>query len=159
MTAPTIFDSYLWSTGETTPTIEVTTVGEYTLMVSDGPGCTDEATYVVTELPELDINIQIADFRTKNTVVIDVTGSPVPLVYSINGGVSFQTSNRFNTVSPGVKTIIIQDEAGCLFETRLVIVRGTPAFFTPNSDGFNDCLLYTSPSPRDQRGSRMPSSA
>ena len=23
----------------------------------------------------------------------------------------------------------------------------------------NDCLLYTSPSPRDQRGSRMPSSA
>ena len=26
-------------------------------------------------------------------------------------------------------------------------------------DGGNDCLLYTSPSPRDQRGSRMPSSA
>ena len=25
--------------------------------------------------------------------------------------------------------------------------------------GFNVCLLYTSPSPRDQRGSRMPSSA
>ena len=24
---------------------------------------------------------------------------------------------------------------------------------------FNICLLYTSPSPRDQRGSRMPSSA
>ena len=27
------------------------------------------------------------------------------------------------------------------------------------SDDPNDCLLYTSPSPRDQRGSRMPSSA
>ena len=27
------------------------------------------------------------------------------------------------------------------------------------SDGHNFCLLYTSPSPRDQRGSRMPSSA
>ena len=26
-------------------------------------------------------------------------------------------------------------------------------------DQFTDCLLYTSPSPRDQRGSRMPSSA
>ena len=25
--------------------------------------------------------------------------------------------------------------------------------------GHNACLLYTSPSPRDQRGSRMPSSA
>ena len=26
-------------------------------------------------------------------------------------------------------------------------------------DGYLTCLLYTSPSPRDQRGSRMPSSA
>ena len=26
-------------------------------------------------------------------------------------------------------------------------------------DGIGDCLLYTSPSPRDQRGARMPSSA
>ena len=26
-------------------------------------------------------------------------------------------------------------------------------------DGVSGCLLYTSPSPRDQRGSRMPSSA
>ena len=31
---------------------------------------------------------------------------------------------------------------------------GKPVF-----QGFNGCLLYTSPSPRDQRGSRMPSSA
>ena len=27
------------------------------------------------------------------------------------------------------------------------------------NENLNDCLLYTSPSPRDQRGSRMPSSA
>ena len=27
------------------------------------------------------------------------------------------------------------------------------------AERFSDCLLYTSPSPRDQRGSRMPSSA
>ena len=34
-------------------------------------------------------------------------------------------------------------------------VRKTSAQITKNYD----CLLYTSPSPRDQRGSRMPSSA
>ena len=28
-----------------------------------------------------------------------------------------------------------------------------------SDDGSSSCLLYTSPSPRDQRGSRMPSSA
>ena len=34
---------------------------------------------------------------------------------------------------------------------------GEPDFDTP--DNIKACLLYTSPSPRDQRGSRMPSSA
>ena len=29
----------------------------------------------------------------------------------------------------------------------------------PGQSKFTTCLLYTSPSPRDQRGSRMPSSA
>ena len=32
-------------------------------------------------------------------------------------------------------------------------------FRVPPEDELNACLLYTSPSPRDQRGSRMPSSA
>ena len=32
-------------------------------------------------------------------------------------------------------------------------------WFLPDESNAYDCLLYTSPSPRDQRGSRMPSSA
>ena len=32
-------------------------------------------------------------------------------------------------------------------------------FATSALESFDTCLLYTSPSPRDQRGSRMPSSA
>ena len=38
--------------------------------------------------------------------------------------------------------------------------RGITNVRTPTSIGsYRNCLLYTSPSPRDQRGSRMPSSA
>ena len=33
------------------------------------------------------------------------------------------------------------------------------ASYLADADSYNTCLLYTSPSPRDQRGSRMPSSA
>ena len=42
------------------------------------------------------------------------------------------------------------------------IITGVPAGFVGGwlfSAMFSACLLYTSPSPRDQRGSRMPSSA
>ena len=40
----------------------------------------------------------------------------------------------------------------------LSVTKPTDVAFS-NPPVFWDCLLYTSPSPRDQRGSRMPSSA
>ena len=45
---------------------------------------------------------------------------------------------------------------------NLTVTSGTSdpgSSITVDSALFNGCLLYTSPSPRDQRGSRMPSSA
>ena len=50
-------------------------------------------------------------------------------------------------------------------ELEAFIVQGDTGMGTPRAaaveqeDSNRDCLLYTSPSPRDQRGSRMPSSA
>ena len=48
--------------------------------------------------------------------------------------------------------------------TSLLVVSGEDVtlgevFTTGNASDYEICLLYTSPSPRDQRGSRMPSSA
>ena len=40
--------------------------------------------------------------------------------------------------------------------TEVRVVNDVPAAIV---EAVNTCLLYTSPSPRDQRGSRMPSSA
>ena len=49
------------------------------------------------------------------------------------------------------------------YESELVPVPGPPIKTyeeeVETQDAFALCLLYTSPSPRDQRGSRMPSSA
>ena len=42
-------------------------------------------------------------------------------------------------------------------EETVYVVSGT--LYIYDGDGGITCLLYTSPSPRDQRGSRMPSSA
>ncbi len=45
------FTDYLWSTGETTPTIVISTGGNYSVTVTAANGCTDEAEWLVTELP------------------------------------------------------------------------------------------------------------
>ena len=44
-------------------------------------------------------------------------------------------------------------------ETRIPVIKGTFTRLLKNVTLLTSCLLYTSPSPRDQRGSRMPSSA
>ena len=46
-----------------------------------------------------------------------------------------------------------------LFSIYLLAQAVTVPIYGKLSDLYGRCLLYTSPSPRDQRGSRMPSSA
>ena len=47
----------------------------------------------------------------------------------------------------------------CGFPERLTEEQRVPDALAELGELTKDCLLYTSPSPRDQRGSRMPSSA
>ena len=62
---------------------------------------------------------------------------------------------------PGLKVhskicLIDREEAG---KTKRYGFISTGNFNESTANVYTDCLLYTSPSPRDQRGSRMPSSA
>ena len=53
---------------------------------------------------------------------------------------------------------ILPEEAGVVY-TRFDEINGDVILEATNPGRAIGCLLYTSPSPRDQRGSRMPSSA
>ena len=73
--------------------------------------------------------------------------------------------NKENNIKkPGFKTLSIHhgetfaEETGCVMPP----IFSTSTFKHGNKDNFDytrSCLLYTSPSPRDISGSRMPSSA
>ena len=78
------------------------------------------------------------------------------------------TQQEVTENKPGEKTNqIFKEKGGSLFNEP---EKKKPGIFTRMKDAatgaasklsnmHNSCLLYTSPSPRDQRGSRMPSSA
>jgi gliding motility-associated-like protein len=57
---------------------------------------------------------------TGGSITITATGGIPPYTYSINGG-AFQTSNTFNGLTQGAKTIVIKD-AGCQSVTKTVTV-------------------------------------
>ena len=61
--------------------------------------------------------------------------------------------------SPGPGQVNIKVEAGPINPTELLLIEGKYASRPPLPARLGICLLYTSPSPRDKRQSRMPSSA
>ncbi len=141
---PNDFD-YLWSTGETTETINVTQEGVYDVTVTNQiTGCSKNR-IVNVELSgsAIIINpIEINDAANNNNVSINVTG-PGDYEYAIafNGSNirTYQDSPTFTNVPPGFHTVYVRDKNGCQPETiQDISVVGFPKYFTPNGDGFHE---------------------
>ena len=90
---------------------------------------------------------------------VGTSGKEVPphnhTTWAVIVGVHGQEFNRFyeRTDDRSVTGKAVLKETG-----DFVVTHGNGVVFMPD-DIHSICLLYTSPSPRDQRGSRMPSSA
>ena len=61
-----------------------------------------------------------------------------------------------NLAVPAASTLVLFGPSG---GGKSVLLRLIAGVIEPDKGAILICLLYTSPSPRDQRGSRMPSSA
>lgn len=130
--------SYQWSTGETTPSIVVNEVGTYNLDVVTQEGCDGKIQFVVTETAIFDISIQVLDFQQYNAIIVTPSDSSIDLLYSIDGGQTFQNNGHFTNLIPKYYNLIVKDLDECNEYNELVLIRGAPRYFTPNNDGTND---------------------
>lgn len=130
--------TYLWSTGETSPTIDINTVGTYTVTVTNQNNCSNSRTITVLPSNIATINdIIIEEASTNNTITVLVSGEG-DYEFALDYFGSYQDSNVFTNVTPGFHTVFIRDKNGCGIVEEVVSVLGFPKFFTPNNDGFND---------------------
>ena len=143
------------------------TFGPNTFIANDAFSADGTANLTANSLASLDIGDVInnasgtANGLFELTVTVDVEGAPAG---NANG---FLSIGFGQTSTPSIDTNFISDNNGV--GTLILRASGELDSFAGNgftnigndSSGANviDCLLYTSPSPRDQRGSRMPSSA
>lgn len=133
------FASYLWSTGETSNSITVSTAGDYSVLVTNANGCEKTKKFkVILSEPALITGADTKDFSgDENSVLIQYTGVG-NYEFSLDGSF-FQDAPLFTNVKPGVYNAIARDKNGCgpsnLFQVYVV---DYPRFFTPNGDGYND---------------------
>ena len=131
--------TYNWSTGETTPEIEINETGIYKVSVINSNGCSKERK--INVLPSnvaTFTSINVTDASDNNTIVVNVTGEGDYefVIDNVNG--LYQDSNTFEDVRPGFHTIYVRDKNNCGIVDKVVSVIGFPKYFTPNHDGIND---------------------
>ena len=129
----------MWNTGDTSNSIPVNTVGDYSVTVKDVNGCEKTKKFkVILSEPAIITNAVIKDFSgTDNSVLIEFTGAG-NYEFSLDGEF-FQDNPLFTGVNPGTYNAIARDKNGCgLSNLFLLYVLDYPRFFTPNGDGYND---------------------
>ncbi|WP_412560121.1 T9SS type B sorting domain-containing protein [Winogradskyella sp. MIT101101] len=132
--------TYNWSTGEVTQQVQVSEPGTYTVTISTEQGCTVER--IINVLPSSVANIQnieITGNPNNSVVYVSVSGDGNYMFALDDEYGSYQSSQAFNNVSPGIHTVFVKDikgDCGVISETFSVL--GYPNFFTPNSDSIND---------------------
>ncbi|OIQ21156.1 MAG: hypothetical protein BM557_05235 [Flavobacterium sp. MedPE-SWcel] len=135
--AGNVYDSYLWSTEETTSSIIVTEPGVYSVTVTDDSCQVNGEVTVELSAPATIIGIDTEDWTyNNNTITVLVTGIG-NYEYSING-VSYQSENTFTDLKAGLYTVYIRDTNGCGVVEQEVVLLNYPKFFTPNGDGVNE---------------------
>lgn len=131
------FTSYLWSTGATTPTINVGAGNYYVDLGFNGCIYRQNVSVTTAQAPTI-TRIDVAG----STATVFATGSTPPYQYSLNG-IDYQSSNVFVGLRRGIHQVYVLGSDGCLPVIKEFLVINLVNAITPNGDGLNDVLNYS----------------
>ena len=139
------FDSYLWSTTQTTHSIVTSVPGDFWVVVTEDHAtlhgtltCDSRKDFTIfLSNPATITSIETVDWTAnENTIEVFVTGLG-NYEYSLDG-IHYQDSNLFENLIPGIYQVFVKDKYGCGVVDGEALLLNYPKFFTPNGDGYND---------------------
>jgi hypothetical protein len=116
--------TYLWSPGgQTTASISNLAPGNYTVVVTDGAGCTGSATSIITQPSPLVLSAASSDShcgQADGSATVVVNGGTPSYAYAWNT-VPVQTSATATSIPAGSYTVTVTDGNGCTASTSATV--------------------------------------
>jgi uncharacterized repeat protein (TIGR01451 family) len=146
------FASYLWSTGDTTPTINVTSTGTYSVTVTDINGCSGSDTHNITITPTTPVTIT-GPTSACDSATLDAGAGFATYLWSTGA-----TTRTINVTTGGTYSVTVTNAGGCsatdshaitISNTLTPVITGPTAGCTPQSvtldagSGFTSYLWST----------------
>jgi len=137
--------TFLWSTGETTPTIDISSAGNYSIDVTQTTtingnqySCTSTNVITVVASEIAEISYEVSGNYGNQTLTVTATGAGSYLYALDDENGRYQESNVFRDIPGGIHTVFVTDILGCGTVSLKVYVLDFPRFFTPNNDDYHD---------------------
>jgi bacillolysin len=143
--------TFSWSNGPTSQNQSGLGAGDYTVVITDGTGCTASVTIHLSEPPVLSAtagvtsnyhgrDISCAGAADGMAEAFPTGGAPAySYLWSANTG--FQTTKSISGLGPGLYTVVVTDANGCTSSASVTLVEPPPlvanAVATSNYNGFN----------------------
>ncbi len=117
----------LWSTGDTTTTVNGLPAGTYTVTVTDASGCTSTKSITVLQPDSLTATISKTDVSCSancdgTATLTGVAGGTAPYTYAWSNGA---TTQNVTALCGGTYTVTITDSKGCTL-TKSVVISARP---------------------------------
>jgi uncharacterized repeat protein (TIGR01451 family) len=125
--------TYLWNTGATSEDLSGLTAGTYTVTVTDAQGCTDEATFIITQPDAVAIDVagtvvQAVDcngFATGSIFLVVIGGTP-DYTYAWSGPVTIGDTNNATGLTAGTYSVTVTDANGCTDVASFEVTQPAP---------------------------------
>ena len=114
---------------QTSNIIKVLTSGNYTVQVRDFNSCIKTFATSITVPNPLTCSTIITkamDCISGASVTVNAAGGKPPYIYSINGGISYQSTNTFTNISAGTYTIKVKDAENTISNSNTITLQ-TPS--------------------------------
>jgi hypothetical protein len=118
--------TYIWSTGAVTEDVQNLEAGNYSVLISDASGCTENLTFTLSSPTKISLGVVKTDIncfgQMDGSIAILASGGTPPYSYSWNSGA---TSPIRSNLASGIYTVTITDAAGCSKDTSISILEPT----------------------------------